>query len=96
MRTMINYMAMSPSWTGPRPPRFLIWKEDIPRRPEILPRPIPPSVLDQLDPLLEEAKKALQECREPFLRRTVDCHREKGAAMRWCEMSLSPRRLASW
>ena len=67
MRTMINYMATSPSWTGPRPPRFLIWKEDIPRRPETLPRPIPPSVLDQLDLLLVEAKKALQECREPFL-----------------------------
>jgi len=52
MRTMTNYMTTSPSWTGPRPPRFLIWKEDIPKRPQTLPRPIPPSVLDQLDPLL--------------------------------------------
>ncbi len=67
MRTMTNYMTTSPSWTGPRPPRFLIWKEDIPKRPQTLPRPIPPSVLDQLDPLLEKAKKALQEHQEPFL-----------------------------
>jgi hypothetical protein len=61
MRTMTNYMATSPSWTGPRPPRFLIWNEDIPKRPQTLPRPIPPSVLDQLDPLLEKAEKALKE-----------------------------------
>ena len=67
MRTMTDYMTTSPSWTGPRPPRFLIWKEDIPKRPQTLPRPIPPSVLDQLDPLLEKAKKALQEHQEPFL-----------------------------
>ncbi len=67
MRTMTNYMTTSPSWTGPRPPRFLIWKEDIPKRPQTLPRPIPPSVLDQLDPLLEKEKKALQEHQEPFL-----------------------------
>ena len=64
MRMMTNYMATSPSWTGPRPPRFLIWKEDLPKRPETLPRPIPPPVLDQFDLLLEEAKKALQEHRE--------------------------------
>jgi integrase len=67
MRTMTNYMTTSPSWTGPCPPRFLIWKEDIPKRPQTLPRPIPPSVLDQLDPLLETAKKALKEHQEPFL-----------------------------
>lgn len=67
MRTMTNYMTTSPSWTGPRPSRFLIWKEDIPKRPQTLPRPIPPSVLDQLDPLLEKAKNALKEHEEPFL-----------------------------
>jgi integrase len=67
MRTMTNYMATSPSWTGPRPPRDLIWKEDIPKRPQTLPRPIPPFVLDQLDPLLEKAEKALKEHQEPFL-----------------------------
>src|SRR2546425_6487059 len=67
IRTMTDYMTTSPSWTGPRPPRFLIWKEDIPKRPQTLPRPIPPSVLDQLDLLLEKAKKALQEHQEPFL-----------------------------
>ena len=67
MRTMTDYMTTSPSWTGPRPPRFLIWKEDIPKRPQTLPRPIPPSVLDQLDPFLEKAKRALQEHQEPFL-----------------------------
>jgi integrase len=67
MRMMADYMTTSPSWTGPRPPRFLIWKEDIPKRPQTLPRPIPPSVLDQLDPLLEKARKALQENLEPFL-----------------------------
>lgn len=67
MRTMTNYMTTSPSWTGPRPPRDLIWKEDIPKRPQTLPRPIPPSVLDQLDPLLEKAEQALKEHQEPFL-----------------------------
>jgi integrase len=67
MRTMTNYMATSPSWTGPRPPRFLIWKEDIPKRPQTLPRPIPPYVLDQFDPLLEKAEKAMKEHQEPSL-----------------------------
>jgi integrase len=67
MRTMTSYMTTSPPWTGPRPPRFLIWKEDIPKRPQTLPRPIPPSVLDQLDPLLEKAEKTLKEHQEPFL-----------------------------
>ena len=61
MKAMTNYMATSPAWTGPRPPRFLIWKEDIPKRPQTLPRPIPPHILDQLDPLLEQAAKALKE-----------------------------------
>ncbi len=61
MKTMTDYMATSPAWTGPRPPRFLIWKEDIPKRPQTLPRPIPPHVLDQLDPLLEQAEKAMKQ-----------------------------------
>jgi integrase len=61
LQTMCDYMATSPAWTGLRPPRFLIWDEDIPPRPEALPRPIPPDVLDQLDPLLEEAAKAMKE-----------------------------------
>jgi hypothetical protein len=64
-RIMFEYMAASPAWTGPRPPRFLIWKEDIPPRPEGLPRPIPPDVLDQLDPMLQQAEKAMQQGQEP-------------------------------
>ena len=45
MQSMLEYMATSPAWTGQRPPRGLIWDEDIPRRPEALPRPIPPTSL---------------------------------------------------
>ncbi|GHO86061.1 hypothetical protein KSZ_40670 [Dictyobacter formicarum] len=60
LKSMVEYMATSPSWTGPRPPRFLIWKEDIPGMPETLPRPVPPDVLDQLDLLLEQAVQAIQ------------------------------------
>jgi integrase len=63
-KTMFEYMTTSPAWTGLRPPRFLIWEEDIPPRPEALPRPIPPDVLDQLDPLLEQAEKAMQQGQE--------------------------------
>jgi integrase len=66
-QTMCEYMATSPAWTGLRPPRFLIWDEDIPSRPEALPRPIPPDVLDQLDPLLEQAAKAMKEGQEPAI-----------------------------
>jgi integrase len=66
-RIMLEYMATSPVWTGPRPPRFLIWDEDIPRRPYILPRPIPPDVLDQLDPLLEQAVQAIKGGQKPPL-----------------------------
>ena len=55
LKSMAQYMATSPAWTGPRPPRFLIWGEDLPRMPQTLPRPIPPEVLDQLDLLLEQA-----------------------------------------
>jgi integrase len=64
-QSMFGYMATSPAWTGPRPPRNLIWEEDIPSRPEALPRPIPPDVLDQLDPLLEQAEKAMKEDQNP-------------------------------
>jgi integrase len=66
-KTMFEYMTTSPAWTGPRPPRFLIWEEDIPSRPEVLPRPIPPDVLDQFDPLLEQAEKAMKEGQRPSL-----------------------------
>ena len=60
-RVMLEYMALSPAWTGPRPPRNLIWRGDIPPRPRTLPRPIPPEVLDQLDPLLEQAETAMKQ-----------------------------------
>src|SRR6266571_1881961 len=66
-KTMFEYMTTSPAWAGPRPPRFLIWEEDIPPRPEALPRPIPPDVLDQFDPLLEQAEKAIKEGQEPSI-----------------------------
>ena len=66
-KTMFEYMTTSPAWTGPRPPRFLIWEEDIPPRPQALPRPIPPDVLDQFDPLLEQAEKAMKEGHEPSI-----------------------------
>jgi len=66
-KAMFEYMAASPAWTGPRPPRFLIWEEDIPQRSEALPRPIPPDVLDQFDPLLGQAEQAMQQGQEPFI-----------------------------
>ncbi len=66
-KAMFEYMAASPAWTAPRPPRFLIWEEDIPQRSEALPRPIPPDVLDQLDPLLGQAEKAMLQGQEPFI-----------------------------
>jgi len=66
-KAMFEYMAVSPAWTGPRPPRFLIWEEDIPHRSEALPRPIPPDVLDRLDPLLGQAEKAMQQGQEPCI-----------------------------
>jgi hypothetical protein len=66
-RAMLTYMATSPAWTGPRPARFLIWDEDIPARPDTLPRPVPPQVLDQLDVLLEKAVEAMKQNRPPWL-----------------------------
>jgi integrase len=65
MKIMVQYMASSPAWTGPRPPRFLIWDEDLPGRPETLPRPIAPPILDQLDLLLEQAIQATKQGRLP-------------------------------
>jgi hypothetical protein len=49
-KRMVEYMSTSPAWAGLRPSRFLIWDDDPPRLPQTLPRPIPPQVLDQLDP----------------------------------------------
>lgn len=64
-KAMLTYMATSPTWTGPRPPRELIWKEDIPAAPHTLPRPIPPDVLDQFDPLLDQAIEAMKQGQNP-------------------------------
>jgi len=66
-KMMFEYMATSPAWLLARPPRFLIWDEDIPSRTEALPRPIPPNVLDQLDPLLAQAEAAMREGQDPAL-----------------------------
>ena len=66
-KAMLNYMATSPAWSGPRPPHGLVWSEDIPARPQTLPRPIPPDVLDQLDPLLEHAVQAMKQGQTPPL-----------------------------
>ncbi len=68
-KAMLNYMATSPAWTQPRPPRFLIWPEDLPGLSQTLPRPIPPDVVDQLDGLLGEAVSAMVAGREPALLR---------------------------
>ncbi len=67
MKTMLNYMATSPTWSGPRPPRFLIWNEDIPSESETLPRPIPPDVLTQLDILLEQGVQMMNNQEVPPL-----------------------------
>lgn len=64
-KAMLDYMATSPAWSGPRPPHGLIWSEDIPSRGQTLPRPIPPDVLDQLDPLLEQAIQAMKQGQNP-------------------------------
>ncbi len=62
---MLNYMVHSPAWDGPRPPKDLIFREDIPSPATPLPRPIPPDVLDQLDPLLDQAIQAIINGSEP-------------------------------
>ena len=65
-RAMLSYMTTSPAWIGPRPPRFLIWKEDIPSfKSDALPRPIPFHVLQQLDSLLEQATDAIRDEKQP-------------------------------
>ncbi len=60
-KAMLTYMATSATWIGPRPPRDLIWSEELPSQPIALPRPIPPPVLDQLDPLLNQAIDAMKQ-----------------------------------
>ena len=65
LKAMLNYMATSKAWSGPRPPRFLVWPEDIPVRPDTMPRPIPPDVVEQLDTLLEEAVGCMAEGKAP-------------------------------
>lgn len=65
LRTMLDYMATNAAWQGPRPPRFLVYPEDIPSRPDTLPRPIPPDVVDQFDALLDKAVAAMKASEEP-------------------------------
>lgn len=67
INVMLTYIATSSTWTGVRPPRSLIWSEDIPAEPRILPRPIPPPVLDQLDPLIDQAVEAMKNGQNPVL-----------------------------
>lgn len=64
-RLMLHFMATNPAWKGPRPPRFLIYPEDIPNRPDTHPRPIPPDVVDQFDAMLEKAVTAMKAGEEP-------------------------------
>jgi len=66
-RSMLDYMALSPNWVDPRPPRFLLLDEDIPSEPDTLPRPIPPDVLQQLDTLLDQAIQAMETAQQPPL-----------------------------
>jgi hypothetical protein len=65
LKQMITYMATSPSWPGPRPPRHLIWEEEIPAKNHTLPRPVPPDVLDQFDALLEKAVEVMKQDKMP-------------------------------
>jgi integrase len=67
LRAMLDYAATSPAWPGPRPPRDLIWIEDMPSAPLTQPRPLPPDVLDQLDGLLEQAGIALEAGQNPAI-----------------------------
>jgi integrase len=72
LREMLEYAASSPAWPGPRPPRDLIWKEDMPVPPVALPRPLPPDVLDQLDGLLEQAMAAMEAGKPPRILSPMD------------------------
>jgi integrase len=65
LRMMLDFMATNAAWNGPRPLRFLIYPEDIPSRPDTLPRPIPPDVVDQFDALLDKAVAAMKAGEEP-------------------------------
>jgi len=65
INAMLTYMATSSAWTGVRPPRSLIWTEDIPAEPRTLPRPIPPPVLDQLDSLIDQVVEAMKNGQNP-------------------------------
>jgi len=64
-RPMLEYMATNAAWKGPRPPRFLIYPEDIPTYDGGLPRPIPPDVADQFDALLNKAVAAMKASEQP-------------------------------
>ena len=64
-KAMFRYMATAAAWTGPRPPRFLIWDEEVPAKSKTLPRPIPPAVIDQLDDLLQEAVRLMEAGQAP-------------------------------
>ena len=67
VRTMLDHMATSPTWLGPRPQHGLIWPGDAPALADTLPRPVPPDVLDQLDALLEQAVQAMRNGQTPSL-----------------------------
>lgn len=59
LRAMLRFMSQNAAWAGPRPPRFLMYPEDMPHKPVTLPRPIPPDVVAQFDLLLNQAVAAM-------------------------------------
>lgn len=65
MKAMVDYIVRSKHWSGPKPVKDLIDRDDIPSPRNPLPRPIPPEVLDQLDPLLEMAICEIANGRQP-------------------------------
>jgi integrase len=67
VRAMLEFMATNSAWKGPRPPRFLIYPEDIPRNTSTLPRPILPDVIEQFDAWLDKAVAAMQSNEAPPL-----------------------------
>ena len=69
LRKMLDYMATNPAWSGPRPARFLVWSDDMPRSATPAPRPLPPDVLDQIDHLLQQATMAMTSGQRPPLLR---------------------------
>lgn len=71
IRQMLDYMATSPAWPGERPLRFLIRDADIPSEPNILPRPIPLDVLQQLEALLEQAIQMMENTEEPSILKPI-------------------------